>query len=103
MAANGVFDDQTTDAAKACLAAASSIDDIPFATTVSNVEHKIEGQAVLLLKTVDDGRAALAKDIRGCPLLSISTRRLFRRSSLVTSSLASLPSSAPRPTFTLTM
>ena len=95
MAANGVFDGQTTDAAKACLAAASSIDDIPFAITASNVEvtavHKIKGEAVLLLKTVDDGRAALAKDrlpllpsslASRCPLLSISTRRLFRRSSL---------------------
>ena len=70
MAANGVFDDQTTDAAKACLAAASSIDDIPFAITASNVEvtavHKIKGEAVLLLKTVDDGRAALAKAAPCC-------------------------------------
>ena len=62
----GVFDDQTTDAAKACLAAASSIDDIPFAITSSAevaAEHKIEGEAVLLLKTFDDGRAVLAEDI----------------------------------------
>ena len=33
MAVIGVFPDQTTDAAKAFLAAASSIDDIPFAIT----------------------------------------------------------------------
>ena len=80
----GVFPDQTTDAAKAFLAAASSIDDIPFAITsrfllllffssASHVciscsaevaaEHKIEGEAVLLLKTFDDGRAVLAEDI----------------------------------------
>ena len=66
----GVFADQTTDAAKAYLAAASSIDDIPFPITASNVEvtaePKIEGEAVLLLKTVDVGRAVLAKDNRGC-------------------------------------
>jgi len=62
----GVFADQTTDAAKAFLAAASSIDDIPFAITSSAevaAEHKIEGEAVLLLKTFDDGRAVLAEDI----------------------------------------
>merc|ERR1712228_1156134 len=62
----GVFPDQTTDAAKAFLAAASSIDDIPFAITSSAevaAEHKIEGEAVLLLKTFDDGRAVLAEDI----------------------------------------
>merc|ERR1712106_961703 len=62
----GVFADQTTDAAKAFLAAASSIDDIAFAITSSAevaAEHKIEGEAVLLLKTFDDGRAVLAEDI----------------------------------------
>jgi len=62
----GVFADQTTDAAKAYLAAAASIDDIPFAITSSAevaAEHKIEGEAVLLLKTFDDGRAVLAEDI----------------------------------------
>jgi len=62
----GVFADQTTDAAKAYLAAASAIDDIPFAITSSAevaAEHKIEGEAVLLLKTFDDGRAVLAEDI----------------------------------------
>merc|ERR1712130_525181 len=62
----GVFADQTTDAAKAYLAAAANIDDIPFAITSSAevaAEHKIEGEAVLLLKTFDDGRAVLAEDI----------------------------------------
>merc|ERR1712241_202625 len=62
----GVFADQTTDAAKAYLAAASSIDDIPFAITSSAevaAEHKIEGEAVLLLKTFDDGRAVLSEGI----------------------------------------
>merc|ERR1711990_1284133 len=62
----GVFADQTTDAAKAYLAAASAIDDIPFAITSSAevaAEHKIEGEAVLLLKTFDDGRAVLSEGI----------------------------------------
>merc|ERR1712088_662525 len=62
----GVFPDQTTDAAKAFLAAASSIDDIPFAITSSAevaAEHKIDGEAVLLLKTFDDGRAVLSEGI----------------------------------------
>ena len=56
-----VFDDQTT----ACLAAASCKDDILAITANGEVtaEHKIEVEAVLLLKTVDDGRAVLAKDI----------------------------------------
>merc|ERR1712109_264772 len=60
----GVFADQTTDAAKAFLAAAANIDDIPFAITSSAevaAEHKIEGEAVLLLKTFDDGRAVLSR------------------------------------------
>merc|ERR1711931_421306 len=62
----GVFADQTTEAAKAYLAAASAIDDIPFAITSSAevaAEHKIEGEAVLLLKTFDDGRAVLSEGI----------------------------------------
>ena len=60
-----MFDDQITDAAKAYLAAAFSIDDIPVAGSSAEVaaEHKIEGEAVLLLKTFDDGRAVLAEDI----------------------------------------
>merc|ERR1712156_1270345 len=62
----GGFADQTTDAAKAFLAAAANIDDIPFAITSSAevaAEHKIEGEAVLLLKTFDDGRAVLSEGI----------------------------------------
>merc|ERR1712190_29673 len=62
----GVFADQTTDAAKAFLAAAANIDDIPFAITSSAevaAEYKIEGEAVLLLKTFDDGRAVLSEGI----------------------------------------
>ena len=64
----GVFADQTKDAAKAYLApAAANIDYIPFAITSSAevaAEHKIEGEAVRLLKTFDDGRAVLASDWR---------------------------------------
>merc|ERR1712180_209782 len=45
----GVFADQTTDAAKAFLAVAA--------------ERMIEGEAVLLLKTFDDGRAVLSEGI----------------------------------------
>ena len=66
LAVIGVFADQTTDAAQAYLAAAANIDYIPFAITSSAevaAEHKIEGEAVLLLKTFDDGRAVLAEDI----------------------------------------
>merc|ERR1712180_360177 len=62
----GVFADQTTDAATAYLSAAANIDDIPFAITSSAevaAEHKIEGEAVLLLKTFDDGRAVLSEGI----------------------------------------
>jgi len=62
----GFFADQTTDAAKAYLAAASNLDDFPFAVSSSPdvaTEYKIEGDAVLLLKTFDDGRAVLAEDI----------------------------------------
>ena len=62
----GFFADETTDAAKAFLAAASNMDDFQFAITSSPevaAEHKVEGEAVLLLKTFDDGRAVLSEDI----------------------------------------
>ena len=61
-----MFDDQITDAGKAYLAAAFSSDEIPVTITSSaevTAEHKIEGEAVLLLKTFDDGRVVLAEDI----------------------------------------
>ena len=62
----GFFADETTDAAKAFLAAASNMDDFQFAITSSPevaAEHKVEGEAVLLLKTFDDGRAVLSEGI----------------------------------------
>jgi len=62
----GVFADQTTEAALAFLAAASAMDDIQFGITSSAevaAEHKVEGEAVLLLKTFDEGRAVLAEGI----------------------------------------
>jgi len=60
----GFFADQTTDAAKAYLAAASNMDDFQFAITSSPevaTELKVEGEAVLLLKNFDDGRAVLTE------------------------------------------
>jgi protein disulfide-isomerase A1 len=62
----GFFADETTDAAKAFLAVAGNMDEIQFAITGNAevaAEHKVEGEAVLLLKTFDDGRAVLAEGI----------------------------------------
>merc|ERR1719318_2088492 len=62
----GFFADQESEAAKAFLEVASSLDDFQFAITSSpevSKEHKIEGDAVLLLKTFDDGRAVLSEGI----------------------------------------
>jgi protein disulfide-isomerase A1 len=62
----GFFADQTTDAAKAFLEVAANMDDFQFAISSSPevaAEHKIEGDAILLLKTFDDGRAVLSEGI----------------------------------------
>lgn len=62
----GYFADQTSEAATAYLAAASNLDDFQFAITSSAevaAEHKLEGDAVLLLKTFDDGKAVLTEGI----------------------------------------
>lgn len=62
----GFFADQTTDAAKAYLAAATNLDDFQFAISSAPevaAEYKIEGEAVLLLKTFDDGKAVLSEGI----------------------------------------
>merc|ERR1712156_892835 len=105
----GVFADQTTDAAKAFLAAAANIDDIPFAITSSAevaAEHKIEGEAVLLLKTFDDGRAVLSEGITEEAVASFiagESLPLVVDFNQETSSLTSSPSSAPRLTRTPTM
>merc|ERR1719244_102414 len=62
----GFFADQTNDAAKAFLEVATNMDDFQFAISSAPevaAEHKIEGDAVLLLKTFDDGRAVLSEGI----------------------------------------
>ncbi|XP_059475550.1 protein disulfide-isomerase isoform X2 [Neocloeon triangulifer] len=56
----GFFKDQTTDGAKAFLAAASAIDDHPFGITSDDSvfsEYKVDGEKVVLFKKFDDGRA----------------------------------------------
>merc|ERR1711872_482129 len=53
----GYFADQTVSAATAYLSVAGSLDDFQFAITSSPevaAEHKLEGDAVVLLKTFDD-------------------------------------------------
>ena len=62
----GFFKDETTDAAKAFLAAAGGMDDFAFAITGDDAvfaEHGIEGEAVLLLKDFDDGKAVLSEGV----------------------------------------
>merc|ERR1712172_193111 len=59
----GCFKDETTDAAKAFLAAASNIDDMPFGITGDCSEHGVEGEAVVVVKTFDDGKAVLTEGI----------------------------------------
>jgi len=62
----GYFEDQTTDAAKAFLAAADSMDDYQFAITGDKAvaaEYEIEGEAVVLLKKFDEGKAVLTEII----------------------------------------
>lgn len=62
----GFFKDETTEAAKAFLGAAGSMDDYQFAITASDdvaAEYKVEGEAVVLFKKFDDGRADLTEGI----------------------------------------
>merc|ERR1712180_168152 len=62
----GFFADQTSEAAKAFLDAASNMDGFTFAISSSPdvaKEYKVEGDAVVLLKTFDDGRAVLSEGI----------------------------------------
>jgi protein disulfide-isomerase A1 len=62
----GFFKDETTEAAKAFLGAASSMDDYQFAITASDdiaAEYKVDGEAVVLFKKFDDGRADLTEEI----------------------------------------
>jgi len=62
----GFFDDETTDGAKAFLAVADTMDDVPFAITAAadvRAEYKVEGEAVVLIKDFDEGRADLAEGL----------------------------------------
>merc|ERR1711910_154821 len=62
----GCFKDQTTDAAKGYLAAAGMMDDFEFGITGDDAvfaEYGVEGEAVLLLKDFDDGKAVLSEGI----------------------------------------
>merc|ERR1711992_322534 len=59
----GCFKDETTDAAKAFLAAASNIDDLPFGITGDCSEYGVDGEGVVVVKTFDDGKAVLTEGI----------------------------------------
>jgi len=62
----GFFPDETTDAAKAFLAAAGQLDDYQFAITASEAvaaEHDVTGEAVVLFKKFDDGKAVLTEGV----------------------------------------
>jgi len=62
----GFFKDETTDAAKAFLAAAGMMDDFEFGITGDDAvfkEYGVEGETVLLLKDFDDGKAVLSEGI----------------------------------------
>jgi len=62
----GFFKDETTDAAKAFLASAGTMDDFQFGITGDDAvfaEYGIDGEAVLLLKDFDDGKAVLSEGI----------------------------------------
>jgi len=62
----GFFDDETTDAAKAFLSVAGSLDDFQFGISSAadvRAEYKVEGEAVVLIKDFDDGRADLSEGL----------------------------------------
>jgi len=59
----GCFKDEATDAAKAFLAAASNIDDMPFGITGDCSEYGVDAEAVVVVKTFDDGKAVLTEGI----------------------------------------
>merc|ERR1712033_96908 len=62
----GCFKDETTDAAKAFLAVASNMDDIPFGITGDEAvctEYGVEGEGVIMVKTFDDGKALLTEGL----------------------------------------
>jgi len=53
----GCFKDEATDAAKAFLAVASNMDDIPFGITAECAD--VENEGVVMFKSFDDGKATL--------------------------------------------
>merc|ERR1712209_227191 len=57
----GCFKDETTDAAKAFLAVASNMDDIPFGITGECSD--VEGEGVVVIKTFDDGKSILTEGL----------------------------------------
>merc|ERR1712122_126730 len=57
----GCFKDATTDAAKAFLAVASNMDDIPFGVTGECSD--VEGEGVVMFKTFDDGKSILTEGL----------------------------------------
>jgi len=62
----GFFDDETSEGAKAFLSVADSLDDFQFAITAAadvRAEYKVEGDAVVLIKDFDDGRADLTEGL----------------------------------------
>merc|ERR1711915_990607 len=73
----GFFKDETTDAAKAFLAAAGMMDDFEFGITGDDAvfaEYGVEGEAVLLLKDFDDGKAVLSEGIKSHLLVFSSAK-----------------------------
>merc|ERR1711878_213406 len=59
----GCFKDETTDAAKGFLAAASNMDDLPFGITGDCSEYGVDGEGVVVVKTFDDGKAVLTEGL----------------------------------------
>merc|ERR1712038_1637861 len=62
----GCFKDEATDGGKAFLGAGSSMDDLPFGITGDEAvcsEYGVTGEGVVMVKTFDDGKAALTEDL----------------------------------------
>jgi protein disulfide-isomerase A1 len=62
----GFFKSETSDAAKEFLKVADGVDDYPFAIVTDSSlisENKVDGDAVVVFKKFDDGRAELSKDL----------------------------------------
>merc|ERR1712027_68093 len=62
----GFFKDETTDAAKAFLAAAGMMDDFEFGITGDDAvfkEYGVSAEGVVIVKTFDEGKATLTEDL----------------------------------------